>query len=95
LAGPYRKNSIAIPIAFDLLIRINRILHTYLSADILTTVMHRSFVPPSGPMTPERAPADTRPPSFWRKVRVAVLGTGTGSGSIGFPYVMWMKKKKR
>jgi hypothetical protein len=67
---------------------------TYLSADIPTTHMHRAFVPPSGEMTQEAVPADTRPLSIWRKVRVAVFGTDTGRSRIGFPYVMWMKKKR-
>ncbi|AGB02614.1 hypothetical protein [Methanoregula formicica] len=54
--------------------------------------MHRAFVPPSGEMTQE--PADTRATSIWKKVRVSVFGAGTGRARIGFPYVMWMKKKR-
>jgi len=49
--------------------------------------MHRAFVPPSREMTQE--PADTRPPSIWKKVRVAAFGAGTIRDKVGFPYVMW------
>lgn len=56
--------------------------------------MHRAFVPPSGEITEETVPADTRPPSIWKKFRVAVFGAGTIRDRIGFPYVMWMKKKR-
>ena len=71
-----------------------RSLNTYLSANIPTTHMHRAFVPPSGEMTQEAVPADTRPPSLWKKVRVSVFGSGTVREKVGFPYVMWMKKKR-
>lgn len=69
-----------------------RPLNTYLSADTPITHMHRAFVPPSGEMTQE--PADTRPPSIWKKARVAVFGAGTIRDKVGFPYVMWGKKRR-
>ena len=69
-----------------------RSLNTYLSADTPITHMHRAFVPPSGEMRQE--PADTRPPSIGKKVRVAVFGAGTFRDKVGFPYVMWGKRKR-
>lgn len=71
-----------------------RPLNTYLSADTPTTHMHRAFVPYSGEVTQETEPADTRPPSIWKRARVAVFGAGTIRDKIGFPYVMWGKRKR-
>lgn len=55
--------------------------------------MPPALVPPSEPINRESIIAGTQPDSLTRKILLALFDGGIGRHGIGFPYVLWVKKK--
>jgi hypothetical protein len=56
--------------------------------------MQSHLVPPPAPVTRETILATTNPGSLTRRIRLALYDLGIGTGSVGFPYVFWVKGKE-
>jgi len=56
--------------------------------------MHTAFVPPSEPVTREMILAATKPHSLKRAFRLALFNLGIGRKATGFPFVLWLCRKK-